>query len=175
MEPWTAIIRKKYQSFLSVVWIPSAAPIAYVGILGDSPVLIKNPGQKLWISPEHNVRSNLQERQKVITRGGVFLDNYVWDETHERGAQFSRALGLRGLNSILDHQPEIFTFSLQSGSIIILATDGVGDPKHQSALMQMERLIEMVEKGAGAEDLVHDAIQRCTNDNATAIVARVNF
>jgi serine/threonine protein phosphatase PrpC len=59
--------------------------------------------------------------------------------------------------------------------LIILATDGVGDPKHQSALMQMERLIEMVEKGAGAEDLVHDAIQRCTNDNATAIVARVNF
>jgi serine/threonine protein phosphatase PrpC len=42
----------------SIVFVPSSLDRAYVGILGDSPVIIKTKDGEYWHSPEHNVRSN---------------------------------------------------------------------------------------------------------------------
>src|SRR3989344_2288311 len=46
-------------------------------VLGDSPVVVLDNQGELHISPEHNVRSNLPEREAAERRGGVYKDGYL--------------------------------------------------------------------------------------------------
>lgn len=158
---------------VSMAWIPFNTPMAYVAVLGDAPVFIKNPGEDPWIGPNHNVRANLKERKDAEKAGAIFEDGYIWDPLFTKGLQMSRALGDGALDSILNRQPEVNKVPIHSGAIIIVATDGVLDPTHQDAA-QEKHIMQMVENGAGAKDLVLDAVKRDTRDNATAIVARIS-
>ncbi len=157
---------------LSAVWIPRNLKTAYVAILGDAPVFIKNLGEKPWVAPEHNVRTNLTERQSAKDAGAIYDDGYIWDSSFTKGLQMSRTLGDCSLDAILNRRPEVSEIPIRSGAIIIAATDGVLDPFHQDD-SQGKHIIQMVENGADAKDLVLDAIRRNTRDNATAIVALI--
>jgi serine/threonine protein phosphatase PrpC len=158
---------------LSLVWIPRGEVCAHVGILGDSPVIIKNPGEASWLSPEHNVRTNEREREMAISRGGICEGGYLYGKNREEGIQLSRALGDAVFDAVLDRRPEIFWRPIGTGSIILVATDGVLDPRHKATVAQIDRLLKIIEHGGDADAVVRDAVLRETGDNATAIVCEI--
>ena len=151
----------------------SKARFAYVGILGDSPVIIKNPGEASWLSPEHNVRTNVKEREMAIPPWRFYEDGYLYGKTGKWGIQISRALGDAVLDEVLDRRPEIFSRPIEPGSIILVATDGAVDPAHKKAASRIKQLLDLVSGGGDADAVVKDALAHGTDDNVTAIVCRI--
>jgi serine/threonine protein phosphatase PrpC len=162
-----SLTEKNYSgSTLSAVWIPKEEFIAYACILGDSSVVVKSGKGKIWISPDHNVRSNSAEAKECEKRGGEIYDGYVCNE-EGRGVQLSRALGDEYMGKILNKEPEIFKIPITKGTIILVASDGVFDPEHMDTEEQANRLIL---QNYSAMQIVNDAIKRKTRDNVSAIL-----
>jgi len=179
-------------STASFVFIPSTLTRAYVGILGDSPVIIKTGEGELmdrqanlgkvvksgeyWHSPEHNVRSNPAEVKRVTAAGGYVYDGYAFSgrgSLTSGGLQLSRTLGDRDFDDILSRDPEIFEVPLAAGSFVLVGTDGLLDPGHKSSAAAQE-IVTLIERGADAGQLVHQAaIAKPTGDNVTALLLRV--
>lgn len=158
----------------SIVFIPSTLDKAYVGILGDAPVIVKQADEQYWIAPEHNVRSNPNEVKLAKERGGVVYNGYLFPGRglSSHGLQMSRALGDADLNSVLSREPEIFEIPLGAGSFVLVASDGVLDPHHNSR-SAAESIVNLIEKGASADELVKYAAGVPTNDNATAVLVKI--
>ena len=162
-------------STLSVVYIPRGGRTAYVGILGDSPVVIYTPGQDLWISPEHNT-SNPAEVMQVLKRGGELVNGnfyacigaYAFDQ--EPGLKLSRAFGDKHFSDILDRQPEIFSRPIAPGSLILVATDGIIN-RVSDTKKHIEAIIDSLRASVhpSAKQVVKDASWD-SYDNITAIV-----
>lgn len=161
-------------STLSLVIIPQERQRAYVAILGDSPVIIRDKDGKICVSPEHNARVNPVEREAAIKRGAYWNGHYLVDKRSGDCLQMSRSLGDEPFASFLNREPEIYEIELDGDSFIIAASDGVFDPTHLDIEEEISRLAKMVAEGAGASELVRDAIERQTGDNATAIVWRAS-
>jgi serine/threonine protein phosphatase PrpC len=163
-------------STLSIAFIPEALDVVHVAILGDSPVLVNQPDDTLWVSPEHNVRSNLAEQQAAIARGGIMYNGYVWNDSpvsdHAHGLQMSRAFGDLPLARILSREPEYVKVPL--GGWVLVASDGLVDPGHGEGegSCSPETIAEMIDGGNDAEELVQYAIGVPTGDNVTALLWR---
>ena len=142
-----------------------------MGLLGDSPVIIKDFDDQVIVSPEHNARTNLKERRAAIKRGACYSGGYICEHPSGSGLQMTRSLGDREFKKILDRSPEVYTVNIGSKSFVALLSDGVADPDHKSS-DSMKSIILMIENGASATNLVKDALDRKTRDNATAIVWR---
>ncbi|MBI5003502.1 protein serine/threonine phosphatase 2C family protein [Candidatus Kaiserbacteria bacterium] len=147
---------------------------AYAAYLGDSPIIIKNAAGQTITSNQHNVRSNQMERELGIARGGEYSEGYlVHPETNE-GLQLGRALGDRDIGAIISHEPEFLETDLGPESFIIVCSDGLLDPAHESAEHHLiPEAVSLVENGASAQDLLEwteslDLLE----DNATVIVWR---
>jgi serine/threonine protein phosphatase PrpC len=155
-------------STASVVFIPKNATHAIVAVLGDSPVLIDQADHELFIGPDHNVRSNLEERIAAENRGGIYSGGYIWNSMGDLGAglQMTRALGDSEMNRILNRVPELFTVPL--GDWLLVGSDGLFDPKHTSH--PERKIAERIRNGAAVKDLIDDALAVPTNDNATAVL-----
>lgn len=167
-----ATLNMQAGSTLSLAVVSEAEHKVHVAIMGDSPVVIRDKDGNIHISPEHNVGTNEPERQAAIKRGADFDGTYLIDRHTGAGLQVSRALGDRKLSHLLHHEPEIYSVDITHDSFVIVASDGVFDPSHRNSEKEINRLAGMVSKGAEADDLVRDALERHTRDNATAIVWR---
>src|SRR5262249_22091658 len=66
-------------STASIVFIPSDAATAVLAVLGDSPVAILSADGQVHIGPDHNVRTNILEREAAKARGGVYRGGYLED------------------------------------------------------------------------------------------------
>jgi serine/threonine protein phosphatase PrpC len=160
-------------STLSMVYIPAHAERAYAAVLGDSPVLIKDPKGVPRISPLHNARSNPQECESAVARGARYVEGYLEDpEVPGHGLQLSRALGDRALTRILNRDPEVYSVPLGKPSWVLLATDGVLDSFEEDLEEQLRRLADEVESGRDAQAVAEAAVRRGTGDNVTVIVWR---
>lgn len=160
-------------STLSVVVISSADGKAYVAVVGDSPVIIKDAHGNLNISPEHNARSNAAEREAAIARGAWYDGTYLYSPESGHGLQMSRSLGDRDLGSFLSRSPDIYSVDLGMDSYVIVASDGLLDPAHASTASAVQHIAKLMDEGADADVLVQDALERQTGDNVTAIVAKL--
>jgi len=156
----------------SIVFIPNSGKEAVVGILGDSPVLIQNRDGGLWLSPEHNVRTNAKEVEAAQARGGVVDGGYLFATFSGGGLQMSRALGDRELSRVLDRTPEVFRIPLGVNSFVLVASDGLFDPSHESC--PMEDIAKAIGDGADAAKLVDGAVRKPTFDNVTAILVKIS-
>jgi len=157
-------------STLSIVYVPDDKPRAYVGVLGDSPVIIQDVTGSLFVSPLHNARWNPPERAAAVARGAIYRGGYLEDpDVPDYGLQLSRALGDRNLARILNREPEIQRVELGNKSFILLASDGILDA-FAPIEDQVKRLADLVQRGRDASDLVKDALQRRTGDNVTVII-----
>lgn len=193
----TATARNDDGSTASIVFIPSTLTRAYVGILGDSPVIIKTgkgeivpglPGVEplierlpvtsgeYWYSPEHNVRSNPSEVKRIQKAGGYVHNGYSFSgrgSFSSGGLQLSRALGDRDFADILSREPEVFEIPLGLGSFVLVGTDGLLDPGHASRTAASD-VVKLIERYADAGQLVANAtITKPTGDNVTAMLLRV--
>lgn len=164
----------------SLVYITPDHNKAYVAVLGDSPVIIFDKNNNIWTSPEHNVRTNGDEVQKVLARGGNVYNGYAfkkaesWGAQTQQGLQLSRAFGNYGLREILSQEPELFEIELGPYSWVLVASDGLLDPGHKNTEERINQIVTMVTYGGNAETLVNNAIEKKTGDNVSAIVAHIN-
>lgn len=159
---------------ISLVALPKNERKAYIAILGDSPVIVSDRKGTFRVSPEHNARTNMAEREVAVKKGAEYGGGYLYEPNSGKGLQMSRALGDCELAQFLNREPEVYAVDLGEKSFVIVATDGVFDPRHKNTDLEVDRLSEMVARGANAEDLVQDAVKRQTGDNATAIVWRMD-
>lgn len=161
-------------STLSVACVLEDQRRVSIAILGDSPVIVLDSYGELHVSPEHNVRSNLKEREAAINRGGMYEDGYIFDKfdrNYDRGLQMSRALGDAYLGSVLSHEPEIYTIS--DPQWILVASDGLLDPSHANSKTLLGEIQEYAKAGASAKKLMSWAVARGLRDNATVLVWRL--
>jgi len=164
-------------SSMSVVFIPKAntgkETKAHVAVLGDSPVLIQHPDGTWMIGPEHNVRTNIAERQAAIQRGGYYSPNgYICYGPEGHGLQMSRAFGDRDLGKVLSRIPEVYSVDL--GDWALVGSDGLLSPGHDETYLAMiQEVVKMIEEqDVNAEELVNYAVAVPTGDNVTAILWR---
>lgn len=177
----------------SLVWVKPSLNLIHVAVLGDCPVLLKQPDENIWRAPEHNVRTNAIEAQRAIKNGARIYNGYMFGYfgMDEVGIQMSRALGDKILHGVIERIPEIFTFSINfkdSNNLwLLLASDGLFDPSHNILKnpyksRKIEKRIEkknnkykeflnfIENKDIVAKDLIQYSDQK---DNATAILVRL--
>jgi serine/threonine protein phosphatase PrpC len=154
---------------LSAVYIPENEARFYAGVIGDSPIILARKNGEIEMSPEHNVRSNIEERNLAIKRGGIFNNGYICDKDGN-GLQMSRDIGYHKLGDILDRNPDVYDREIFDGDAIIVCSDGLLDPGHSYTHQEAKRVAKLVLDGADAEILVANALKRVTGDNVTAIV-----
>lgn len=176
-------------STVSAAYIENEGDI-YIAVLGDSPVVLHDEAgvsgtedtQTMnWLAPEHNVRTNLYEREAAEARGGIYVDGYIWyakdkDEVHKfsfagPGLQMGRALGDKNMGPVVSHIPDLFRFQKPKNGFLLLATDGVFDPSHQDEDTSVLKVVNEF-KDADAEAYVNRAVKLKTQDNATAIMVK---
>jgi serine/threonine protein phosphatase PrpC len=155
----------------SIVFITNNAQHAYWAVLGDSPIAILDSKGRIHIGPDHNVRTNLEERSAALGRGGRYVGGYLEDaELPDVGLQMARSLGDADLARVLSREPDIGEVPIGGSGIVLVGTDGLLSPGEGPASEQLARLLQMTRKGADADALVQDALRRQTGDNVTAIV-----
>jgi serine/threonine protein phosphatase PrpC len=157
-------------STFSAVLLLDNVPKVTVAVLGDSPVVVLDKKGNIHVSPEHNVRSNLEERKAAEQRGGIYSRGYIWNDLGSlgQGLQMGRALGDSGLGSILSREPDIYT--IQNPEWVLVASDGVFDPSHQNTSQLLAEIKKYARRRSTAEDVMKWAESRCLKDNATALV-----
>jgi serine/threonine protein phosphatase PrpC len=159
-------------STLSLAYIPYRGNTVYGAVLGDSPILIKDAEGKINISPEHNVRTNMEERRAAEARGGFVMNGYLCQSYDGGGLQMARALGDASLSRVLSRVPDIYSVKVNTDSFVIVATDGAFDPGHYEFAKAAEDVAKLVEAGGNAQEVVNRAVEARTGDNVTAVVAR---
>lgn len=158
-------------STLSLAFISYARNRVYVGVLGDSPVVIKDAKGLINIGPEHNARTNMKEREAAIQRGACYSGGYISEHPSYGGLQLTRSLGDNEYKNILGRVPEVYSLKIGSGSFVAILSDGISDPGHKSP-EPLKQVVSMLENGASASQLVDNALKMDTSDNVTAIVWR---
>ena len=160
---------------LSVAWIPGGATEVFVAVLGDSPVVVRSKGV-LWVGPEHNARTNPEEREAAIDRGAIEVGTYLTHPMaypHDRSIHPTRALGDR-IFPFQRRDPEAFSLPIGEGSVVLVASDGLFDAVHHtSPVACADEILSLVDAGADADALVRMAVEECVSDNVTAILCRV--
>lgn len=152
---------------LSMVFIPHDETLAYIAILGDSPVIMQTRDGQLNLSPDHNVRSNATERDAAMGRGAIVYGGYMSLHFGGPGIQMTRVLGDHELDLIINRVPEVYTVPL--GDFLIVGTDGLLDPSHKAdPKEQCRRFAELVQSGFHAVDIVNSV--QPPVDNITAIL-----
>ena len=154
-------------STFSGVIISEKPNTASVAILGDSPIVILDGKGQLHVSPEHNVRTNMNERKAAEARGGFYSQGYICGP-REESLQMSRALGDTVLDGILCREPEIYT--VHNPVWVLVASDGLFDPSHENTEDLLKEIKEFAKKRADADTLMAWAEKRGLRDNATAVV-----
>lgn len=160
-------------STVSLVFIPKAGDMAYVAILGDSPVIIKTAEGKVDVSPQHNARSNPAELAAARERGAIYYGGYISARYNGHGIQMTRVFGDCDLGQVVNREPEIYLRELNADSFVLVATDGLFDPSNEQTLATATVVSQQVLEGATAEELVTTAVDTPTGDNVTAILIRV--
>jgi len=156
----------------SIVLLPKHGKEAIIGILGDAPVMLQKTDGDIWLSPEHNVRTNSAERAAAEGRGGTVHNGYLFATFSGGGLQMSRALGDRELGKVLDRTPEIFRVPVGAGGFILVASDGLFDPSHEEC--PKDEISAKIKNGLDAQQLANDAVCKPTFDNVSAILVKIS-
>jgi serine/threonine protein phosphatase PrpC len=161
-------------STASIQFIPSDAKQAFLGVLGDSPIALIDTAGKVFIGPDHNVRSNRAERAAAEERGGRYAWGYLEDAASPgAGLQMARALGDKALARVLSREPDVHAVRLGAQSCGLIGPDGLFSPVGGSPPEQLAQVMTAVRNGAEAQALVDDALRRGSEDNVSVIVWRL--
>ena len=155
----------------SIVFIPENVQYVSWAVLGDSPIAVLDSENRIHIGPDHNVRTNPEERAAALKRGGNYDGGYLGDPNlPDIGLQMARSLGDADLSRVLSREPDIPDVSIPHPKIVLTGTDGIISPSGGSSREQLSRLLLLAKEGADAEALVQDALRRQIGDNVTVIL-----
>jgi len=160
-------------STASLVFIPKDEHRVEIAVLGDSPVIAKLADGSIFVSEEHNVRTNMAEADAAIARGGFVNSGYLFASYSGNGLQMTRSLGDYELDSVLSREPEVFSHVLGKDSWVLVCSDGAVDPGHIDAKDSIDSIVALVEAGGDAQEIVERALAAKTGDNVTAILVRL--
>lgn len=156
-------------STISAICIADDKRSVSIAVLGDSPVFVLDKEGELHVSPEHNVRSNLDECNAAEDRGGLYVSGYIYSSPEEKGLQLSRALGNVKLGKVVSHEPEIYT--IKNPRSIVVASDGLIDPGHSGFNdVCIYEIKELMISEANADKLMEWAEKRGLEDNVSVVV-----
>lgn len=157
-------------STLSLVHISEVNNQAVGITLGDSRIVVETTDGNTVIGPEHNARSNENERRAAEARGGVYAQGYI--RVGLRGLQMGRALGNAMMGAVISKEPELTI--VDNPDIVLVATDGVFDPGHEDEDEGIIHMAQLLPTFATAEELMKQAERNYLIDNATAVLWRRN-
>jgi serine/threonine protein phosphatase PrpC len=160
-------------STASIAFIPKDEHRVEIAVLGDSPVIAKLADGSIFVSEEHNVRTNMAEADAAIARGGFVNSGYLFASYSGNGLQMTRSLGDYELDSVLSREPEVFSHVLGKDSWVLVCSDGAVDPSHAAAKASIDSIVALVEAGGDAQEIVERALAAKTGDNVTAILVRL--
>lgn len=162
---------QKAGATVSLVYIPKEAKTVAYAVLGDSPIAILDGMGALHLGPDHNVRTNLEERAAALKRGGIYKKGYLQDPAYpDTGLQMARTLGDVVLSHVLNRNPDVGIVDLRGKGIVLVATDGLIKPDSEPPPQQLARTMRLAAEGADANALVQDAVLRRTGDNVTVVL-----
>jgi serine/threonine protein phosphatase PrpC len=172
LEALSAETRGMYAgSTASIVFIPKDEYSVHVAVIGDSPVIVKRADGSIWVSPEHNVRTNMAEADAAIARGGFVSGGYLFASFSGVGLQMSRALGDASLDKVLLRTPDMaIVHGCGAGNFVLVCTDGAVDPSHANEAEGIASIVSLVEGGYDAQQIVDRALAIPTRDNVTALL-----
>ena len=110
-----------------------------------------------------------------LTRDHTHAEALV-DSGHIRREDILRAPTRHVLTRVLGHKSaevERHRFVLCPGDAVLLCSDGLTDAREGRRVLSDEGIAEMVGAGATAEELVAAAVRAGSDDNVTAVLARV--
>jgi serine/threonine protein phosphatase PrpC len=151
---------------LSIACMMERTDEVTIAILGDSPVIVVDNLNKVHVGPEHNVITNVKEREEAVARGGLFAGGYIRNG-NGGGLELSRALGDWDMGDIILREPEIYT--VKHPHIIIVGSDGLLDKEPMKREWAIAEIWHMCQKGKSAKDILSRKTQP-THDNATVLL-----
>jgi len=156
-------------STLAVAYVDEKHNEVSIAILGDSSVIVIDREGTPHVSPTHNVRVNVDERQAAEGRGGFYSpDGYIYNSSGSYGLQMSRSLGDARMGGVISREPEIYTIS--NPRWIALITDGILDFASDDAEWLIDDFVELKETDSTAIDIMDWAKNRGLEDNATVLL-----
>lgn len=184
-------------STLSLAYLEPAAGRLHLGVLGDSPVLLRRPGRPDHLGPRHCVRHCPGDVERIGRRMEAlngeasprwrFGQGCIVRDAGPRNSPWlrpTRALGDPDFDPVLIREMEVERFEAPAGTVAIVATDGVdldarGDrPEALEGLCA--DLLDVAEQTGDARAVVERAYAECANgeramhlDNATVVVIRL--
>lgn len=164
--------RRESGATLSLVHIDEAHRIATTAVLGDSPIIVIDADGATHRSVEHNVRTNMAEREAAIARGTSYTNGYICDKGGVRFLQLSRTLGDSTFDALLDRTPEICQYGLGVHSFIIVGSDGMFDPAHDDDTDVAEQIITLARMRSNAQEILRWRESKELKDNASLIIWR---
>ena len=138
-------------STLSIACILEQERRVITSVIGDSPIIVLDADEELHRSVEHNVRTNIPERTRAITRGGVYVNGYIRNPKTATGLQMSRALGDVEMGNVILREAETSSFSIGPKCIVMVGSDGILDPSHQDEEQLLDGLIKEARRGSATK------------------------
>lgn len=128
----------------TAVWVAAAHDRMAYAQLGDTAAVWRDAQGRLRRTPDHNVRSNRQEREAAEARGGRYRGGYMLGPDRLYGIQPARALGDREMGPVASKAPEIAADTLQARSWVVVSTDGILVPVQGDADAEERALASLI-------------------------------
>jgi serine/threonine protein phosphatase PrpC len=156
-------------SSASLVHIDAGAEHAYVAVLGDSPVIVRDGDGGHVVGPVHNTMLNPEDAQRAVERGAQLVGPYLVHPERLEGVNLTRTIGDSELE-FLGRTPEVLDVALGPQSFVLVGSDGLYTRLAQTPDVLVSRVAELVGDGADAAELVADALAAGSEDNVTAVL-----
>ncbi|MFP4644680.1 MAG: protein phosphatase 2C domain-containing protein [Spirochaetales bacterium] len=159
----TLVVVLEYESWLDLIWAQ----------LGDTLAIWRNIDGEIERTPDHNCRSNPEERDAAVARGGVYRSGYIMSPDGIGGLQPSRSLGDAYMGPITSKLPDIGR--AKTPGPVLLSTDGVvaglgNMPEAEREVF--DALYERVEAGDSLDLAVPAACRQGVMDDVTVLSLR---
>lgn len=156
-------------SSVSVAYVDEVAQRAVVGILGDSPVVVRDADGRSVLGPIHNTATNQPDVQRAMERGAELVGPYLMDPRSGEGVNLTRTIGDAAL-TFLGREPQLFEASLGPDSFVCVASDGLFSETRSTPEELVRWIEESVPDGIGPDELVSAALADGSHDNVTVVL-----
>lgn len=158
-------------SSASVAHVDERSGKVVVGVLGDSPVIVRDAGGELVLAPVHNTATDPDGAEAAVERGAERMGPYLVDPSTGEGVNLTRTIGDAPLR-FLGRTPDALSAELGPSSYVVVASDGLITPAAASLQGLVEHVDGLVTGDADADALVRDALESGSDDNVTVVVWR---
>lgn len=160
-------------SSVSLAYVDADGGRTVIGVLGDSPVVLRDASGTCILGPLHNTMANPEDAARAVARGATLIGPYLCDPRSLEGVNLTRTIGDAEL-AFLGRSPEVFGAELGPSSFVVVASDGLFSFASPTPQALVDRVAELVGAGADAEGLVADALAGDSDDNVTVVLWRAS-